>query len=128
MRRGFWFFILLAGCGSSVDIESGAITSPIWGEPEETADGWRAPVCVPLEDRCLRLNVVINTSNRIDETQLSGALVDADCSSAAVGPEVTDFHGSAGTGHGVLFLYGDLSLADGSQHTLDILAERGDCR
>jgi hypothetical protein len=136
MLRGMRLPLCLAlavaflGCEASVvdEPETGAVDSPIWGDGVQTPAGLRVPVCVPVEDGCLRLSVLINTSDRVDETGLSGELVGPDCEPTIFPTErITSFHGVAFTGHGMLWVEGDAALSDGSQLELDVEAVQGDC-
>jgi hypothetical protein len=126
-------FVLASACDSTVETpdgdgsETGRIESPIWGEGEQTAEGFRVPVCVPMENGCLRLSVLINTQGPIDETVVSGKLVPHGCDAADDGEAVTEFEGTAFTGHGTLWVSGDAVLDDGTALELEVEAQQGDC-
>lgn len=125
---------LLGGCGSSVELDApettGRIEQPIWerGPVESSDDGARALVCIPLNDGCLRLSVIVNSLDRVDE-RVSGELVGHGCSSDSAPTALVDtFHGFVSTGHGTLWLEGDTILDDGTPLDLEVEAQLGDCR
>lgn len=123
--------LLSSGCDASTpeggSSETARIESPIWGEGEQTSLGLRVPVCIPQENGCLRLSVVVNTQGTINENTVSGKLVPHGCDAADDGEYLTEFEGTAYTGHGVLWLTGDAVLADGSELELEVEAQQSDC-
>ncbi len=127
--------LCVQGCGSAVTLEEGEagtlplVEEPIWSteNAESTAEGLRVPVCVPVEAGCLRLGVLINTQERLDQSVVTGTLVGPDCAPTAEGVDVDTFHGHAYTGHGTLWLDGDARLSDGSALVLDVEAQHGPC-
>jgi hypothetical protein len=129
-----WVCLLAwSGCGPTVaggseDETGGALSSPIYGDFETTDLGVRVPVCVPLDGACLRLSVLINTQQRLDEAVVHGQLVGPSCEpDSEPSTAVQAFHGDAFTGHGVLWLIGDAQLDDGTALPLDVEAVQGEC-
>lgn len=129
--------LVLAACGPSIAGEDEAEAAdteaasqepeaPVYGAGVETDVGLRVPVCIPADDGCIRLSVVINSLERLDE-EVTGELVGFDCRPTDTAIAVETFHGFASTGHGTLFVRGDVEFVDGLALALDVQAEPGDC-